>query len=544
MLNSEKPLILVADDDPLLPSIITSFLQEQYRLEIVTNGQDCLQAFNKNTPDLVLLDAVMPHPDGFECCHQIRSLPYGKDIPILIITHLDDAESIDRAFAVGANDFIPKPIHWVVLQHRIRQLLTSHALHKHNLLLISSLNYEVKVHNYALAEALKFESLLRVITDKVRNSLREEDILVTAIQELTYGLNLGFCALGIPNLEEYTCQLAYEQLGTFEPDFKTIFHLDQQIFPQLLLGCSVLYSQSLSPCSRVTIVCCPLIDGNQPLGCLNLVRSAEKIFTSLEIRLVEQVAIQCVIGIRQSRFYKALEQQLTRLSEMNQIKDEFVHLVSHELRTPLTNMKMALKMLDLLPQTEKNLHYLKILKSEWQRELDLVNDLLDLQELDSGNRDLNLESVVITRWLQDFLSPFQMRFQERNQVFTLCFQPDHLFSILTDTKLLNRIVAELLNNACKYTPAGERVLLTISATRSHIYFVVSNTGVEIPEDKLPCIFDKFTRIKHLDHDNQGGTGLGLPLLKKAIEKLQGKISVASQNKITSFEVELPYLSAV
>jgi signal transduction histidine kinase len=545
MLDSEKPLILVADDDPLLPQIITPLLQGRYRIEVVTNGKDCLDFIDRHLPDLILLDAVMPSPDGFECCCYIRSLRNGKDIPILMITHLDDPESIDRAFAVGATDFIPKPIHWVVLQHRIQRLLENHALHQQNLNLIHELDYEVKIRNSELQEASQFEFLLRVITDKVRSSLREEDILLTAIQELTKGLQLGGCLVGILNLDDYSYEILYEQFGTFSNEIKAVVnHLDPEVLPHLLLGHSVLYSQRVLPKLKITTLCCGLLDKDTSFGFLSLIRSAESTFTDLEIRLVEQIASQCVIGIRQSRLYQAVEQQVIRLSQLNQVKDEFVHLVSHELRTPLTNMKMALKMLDLLPQTEKNCHYLKILHSEWQRELDLVNDLLDLQDLESDTRSLELQAVTIESWLNTFLEPFQMRFQERQQHFRVFCELDHTHHIVTDLKLLDRILAELLNNACKYTPSGESVTLTVNLSVSDIQFHVCNTGVEIPKDKMPYIFDKFTRIRELDHHKQGGTGLGLALVKKAIESLKGKIRVCSQEKLTCFEVELPALVAV
>ncbi|MFQ3614944.1 MAG: ATP-binding protein, partial [Cyanobacteriota bacterium] len=104
------------------------------------------------------------------------------------------------------------------------------------------------------------------------------------------------------------------------------------------------------------------------------------------------------------------------------------------------------------------------------------------------------------------------------------------------------ILSELLNNAVKYTPAGEQIHLLVSASSLHLHLQVTNTGVQIPAEHLSRIFEKFYRVPKLDQAQQGGTGLGLPLVKKAVELLQGDLQVESQENRTVFEVRLPNLS--
>jgi signal transduction histidine kinase len=216
-------------------------------------------------------------------------------------------------------------------------------------------------------------------------------------------------------------------------------------------------------------------------------------------------------------------------------------MVSHELRTPLTSMKMALKMLEVSGITEPQIRYFNILKQEWQKELDLVNDLLDLQRLESGSRSLEISRFDLREWVEKLLEPFALRFQERQLTF-LPQIPTHPITFSTDVGLLTRILSELLNNAAKYTPVGEQVHLEVSAHSPHLCLRVTNTGVQIPPEHLPRIFEKFHRVRHLDHAQQGGTGLGLPLVKKAVELLQGKLRVKSRENRTLFEVSLPNLS--
>ncbi|MBF2019496.1 MAG: response regulator [Hydrococcus sp. C42_A2020_068] len=128
--QEQTPLILVADDDRATRLLLKLAMEEEgYRVVEAKDGEQCLGAFTRWQPDMVLLDAIMPEMDGFTCCQRLRQLPGSTNKPILIITALDDQDSIDRAFAAGATDYITKPIYWAVLAQRVRRLLaTSQAL--------------------------------------------------------------------------------------------------------------------------------------------------------------------------------------------------------------------------------------------------------------------------------------------------------------------------------------------------------------------------------------------------------------------------------
>jgi diguanylate cyclase (GGDEF)-like protein/PAS domain S-box-containing protein len=119
-----KPLILVADDD-LASRILVRTALEQSDFEVVEaeNGAQAVALAAKREPHLVLMDVVMPEMDGFEACAALRRLPNGAGVPVLMLTGLDDVESINRAYEVGATDFVTKPMNWVILSHRVRYML-------------------------------------------------------------------------------------------------------------------------------------------------------------------------------------------------------------------------------------------------------------------------------------------------------------------------------------------------------------------------------------------------------------------------------------
>jgi diguanylate cyclase (GGDEF)-like protein len=125
MPNGESQyVILIIDDDAFMQQRIKFFLErEGHQVICANNGESGIQTFLQEKPNLILLDAVMEGMNGFDCCCQITKMPEAKDTPVLMITGLNDQESVDRAFASGAVDYVTKPIHWPVLRQRVKRVL-------------------------------------------------------------------------------------------------------------------------------------------------------------------------------------------------------------------------------------------------------------------------------------------------------------------------------------------------------------------------------------------------------------------------------------
>ncbi|WP_448527510.1 ATP-binding protein [Parathermosynechococcus lividus] len=275
-----------------------------------------------------------------------------------------------------------------------------------------------------------------------------------------------------------------------------------------------------------------------------------------DLSLVKTIADQCALAIHQAQLYQRvqelnadlerqvrartaeLEQKMKELERLNALKDDFLSTVSHELRTPMANMKMAIHMLKHTPMDERQQRYLNILSNECARETELINDLLDLQRLEAGNSQIQQELIDLNTWLPLILEPFHNRMQQRQQCLQIV-QPASLPPLLSNRHALERILAELLNNAYKYSPAGGHITLSLLLLEGdRLQIQVSNPS-EIPSSELPRIFEKFYRIPNADPWQQGGTGLGLALTQKLVQQLRGEVSVTSTAGYTTFTLIFP-----
>jgi signal transduction histidine kinase len=451
----------------------------------------------------------------------------------------------------------------------------------------AGLGLQVQAQTRQLRQALHFEDLLRRMIEKVRDSLDEAQILQTAVRELAVGLGVSGCDVALYNLENGTSTISYEHLCLeLKPDqghtipFTNFSNLYQQLLQRQTVQFCLCEPprRALSPSLKLTCLASPVMDNQGVLGDLWLFKPSWQGFSPQEIRLVQQIANQCAIALRQAQLYQKAQGQVEELERLHRLKDDFLNTVSHELRTPMANIRMATQLLEMsidrLDQTELqsglNIHrHLNILKEEGNREISLINDLLDLSRLEAGTEPYLATTINPNNWIPHVAEAFAERAMSQQQLLQLEISPN-LPAFTTDISDLERILSELLNNACKYTPAGERIVIAAAVdmifrpvacpsncarsgrksngyteaqastgARASFWFSVSNSGIEIAPTEQDRIFDKFYRIPSSDPWKHGGTGLGLALVKGLVERLGGEIAVASGAGVTTFTVYLP-----
>lgn len=474
------------------------------------------------------------------------------------------------------------PRHWQPQEISLLQELaaqTGIAIQQSELYLqVQQLNIELEVQvderTHLLQQSLDFAEVLKQISDRIRDSLEEHQILQTAVQALVTVLKVDYCCAILYNPDWTAATVHYEfiqnplgsavgqQLRVADTPKVHKKLLEGEVFiayeqtrTQYLWAAETgdLACPNLFPNLAAKLLCPILVETSpgqtnfQALGYLAVIHQTARSFSEAEIKLVRQVANQCAIAVRQARLYQAAQAQVEALETLNRLKDDFLSTVSHELRTPVASMKLAIQMLRMtLKQTEpldreKAIRYLSILQKECEREISLINDLLNFQQVEAPYQSTGQQQVPLKDWLSQLTQPFREQTEQRQQILKVEVPTDPI-AVLLERAAIERILLELLSNACKYSPAGATIQLAVEIEGAGLKFRVCNSGVEIPGSEQSRIFDKFYRIPSTDPWKQAGTGLGLALVQKLVTQLQGTIRVSSEAGQTCFEVEVPILA--
>lgn len=285
----------------------------------------------------------------------------------------------------------------------------------------------------------------------------------------------------------------------------------------------------------------------------------------------------------------SLQSELQRLEIL---KEDFLSTVSHELKTPLSSMYLSIQLLEVLlsestpslhledsaqkeqdpmdreqsqPQSERSealdlntsvqdtnrplivdrdkqariRRCLDTLSQECKKEITFVNNLLMLQESLSTLPHPALACIFLRDWLKDIFMPFQMELKRRHHQFHWHIPAD-LSYIISDHVRLEKIIHELMTNACKFTPDGGMISFSVAQHKDHLGLTVLSKGEAIPHREIPRLFDMFHRVPKGDPWRTSGTGIGLTLVKKLTETLGGTVQVTTGNSGNAFTIQLPH----
>ncbi|MCC5634718.1 PleD family two-component system response regulator [Nostoc sp. CHAB 5844] len=197
-IQDNQYLVLIVDDEQLNRMQLRLLVEKEgYQVVEAKNGREAVIFFQQFHPNIVLMDAVMPDIDGFECCTRLLSLDCHKYTPVLMITGLNDQESVDRAFAVGAMDYVTKPIHWPVLRQRIKRLIQQSQLQQKQEILTQELQKLATIDGLTqVANRRKFEEYFaqewrRMVREQTPLSLIFCDVDYFKLYNDTYGHRAG-----------------------------------------------------------------------------------------------------------------------------------------------------------------------------------------------------------------------------------------------------------------------------------------------------------------------------------------------------------------
>jgi two-component system phosphate regulon sensor histidine kinase PhoR len=240
----------------------------------------------------------------------------------------------------------------------------------------------------------------------------------------------------------------------------------------------------------------------------------------------------------------AILHDVTDLERLERIRRDFVANVSHELRTPLTAIRGYAETLleGALEDQENNRRFVEIIKAHAIRLNNISSDLLTLSELEAGRARPDPERVAVRAAAESAMRTLESEARLRGVSLTCGHMEDA--QVLGDRLQIEQALVNLLDNAVKFNrPAGE-VLMEVTRTGdSRVKITITDTGIGIPYDDLPRIFERFYRVDKARSREVGGTGLGLSIVKHIIERMNGTVSVESQlGKGSTFTLLLPAAS--
>ncbi len=234
----------------------------------------------------------------------------------------------------------------------------------------------------------------------------------------------------------------------------------------------------------------------------------------------------------------------TALREMklSAMKNEFVSNVSHELRTPLSSIRVFGEFMrrGRVEDQDKVREYGAYIETESRRLTQLINNILDFSRIESGRIDYTFDHADIEELLAGTLAAFTVRLRDKGFEVSYHGPDDHLPEIRLDANAIDRAVANLLDNAVKYSNGDRWIGVELSRTGDEVTIAVSDHGIGIPRDEQERIFERFHRVSTgLVHDVKG-SGLGLPLVRHIVEAHGGKVTLESEpGKGSTFTIHLP-----
>jgi signal transduction histidine kinase len=236
-----------------------------------------------------------------------------------------------------------------------------------------------------------------------------------------------------------------------------------------------------------------------------------------------------------------IRQQVQGLQQTDALRRELVANVSHDLRTPLTSLQgyletLLLKEGQLSAQEQRN--YLEIATRQSERLGKLVGELFELAKLDAQVTALNVEPFALAELVQDVAQRFQLAAQQKGVTLRVEHPPQLPF-VHADIGLIERVLANLIENALRYMPAGGRITLSLTPGVNTVKLAIADTGYGIPPEDLPYIFERFYRVEKTRREQSGGAGLGLAIAKRILDLHGSTIAVHSViNHGTVFSFEL------
>jgi signal transduction histidine kinase len=287
-------------------------------------------------------------------------------------------------------------------------------------------------------------------------------------------------------------------------------------------------------------IAAPLLQGAHAFGMISLVRREPRAFKSQELELVGLLGRLVASAVQNIRAYEAEHRTVEELRRLSTLRADFVSLVSHELRAPMASVvgsaqTLLLRWRELTPDQRDS--FLGLISSETDRLAVLVGDVLDTSRIEAGTFTYRFDDVDLGELVRDSVARISLA---QDEVRVNADVRGEMPPVRGDRDRLQQVLTNLLDNAVKYSPAGEEVRVTAFRLDSHLQIEVADHGPGIPSDQQRLIFEKFGRGHSAGSPGKPGTGLGLFIARSIAEAHGGALEVASAPDVgATFTLTLP-----
>ncbi len=557
-MESREIKILAIDDNQDNLISIKALVGESFPDILVLTaltGNIGLELAASEDPDVILLDIVMPGMDGFEVCNQLKADKELCNIPVVFVTAIKgDKESRIKALDCGAEAFLAKPIDPSELTAQIRAMVKIKAANtrKHD----EKKRLEELVEDRTIELYRTHAETLRLYVDlKKENLARKRSEKTLRESEEKYRMSEAGLkkAQAVAHLGNWQWSIKTNKV-TLSDEMFQIFGIDKDSYTGLLEDVikNVIHPDDLQ-------IFMPLnaqefsVRKPQEFRIIRPDQSIRYIWAEAGETMFDENGNPIFLsGIAQDiTDRKLLEQDLIvakeRAEEGDRLKTAFLANMSHEIRTPMNGILGFAGLLKEQKLTgEEQQEYIAIIEKSGYRMLNIINDIVDISKIESGQMNIYLSPTNINKQIEYTYNFFRQEAEKKglHLLFKKTLPSKHAV-ITTDREKVYAILTNLVKNAIKFTPSGSiefgYYLDSVALPTRQLTFYVKDSGIGIPKDRQKAVFDRFVQADIGDKRAFQGAGLGLSISKAYVQMLGGRIWVESEEgKGSSFFFSLPY----
>ena len=501
--------VLLVEDDPddyyLTRELLEDDPENNIVLEWVSDFDAGLDAITRGEHDVFLVDYRLGKDDGLKLLRE--GLRLGCKAPMILLTGQGDRDLLLKALDAGASDYLIKAkIDAAVLERSIRYALQQKRHTDELERKVADRTADLERANAALHASFKEVTQLRTALD-----VHAIVAITDARGRITF-VNDKFCAISKYSREEL--------LGQDHRIINSGYHPKEFI-------------RDLWTTISQGLVWQGEIKNRAKDGFFYWVATTIVPFLNEEGKPRQYVVIRAdITGHKEAE---------AALKEADRRKDEFLATLAHELRNPLAPVRNAVEVLRMKGPDIPELHWARdIIDRQTQAMTRLIDDLMDISRINQGKIELKREQIQLAKIVQGAVETSRPLIEEMGHTLTVTLPPVRVI-VDADLTRLAQVFLNLLNNAAKYTERGGRIDLRADLQGSDVVVSVADTGIGIPADKLPTLFEMFSQVEVALSRSQGGLGIGLCLVKRLVEMHSGSVEAKSggPGQGSEFVVRLP-----